>query len=99
MFSTKQFHADPKTQTMDAEISDLGGQSIHTRLYNDACDAGFLLQSHVTGKTSAWVQVAQSGGYDEDSDGEVTSWTFRPTYETLREHPQLANWKILVWND
>jgi hypothetical protein len=98
MLSTKLFHADPKTQTMSAEISCLG-ESIHTRLTNDPCDVGFFLQSHVTGATSAWVQVAQSGGYDEDSDGEVTSWTFRPMVGTLQEHPQLANWKILVWND
>lgn len=93
MLSTKQFHWDVKTQTFATEISDIDAP-LFTRLYPDACDTGFVLESHKTGAKTTWCFTGSSS-----KDNEILDWTFRPTNETVRKYPKLEHVRVLVFND
>ena len=93
MLSTKQFNVYPDEKKFVAEASQLG--RFLERIYPDACDLGFVLESARTGKESKWyVNVTQT-----NDDGDVELWDCRPTRETLRKFPQLDGWKVVIFND
>lgn len=53
------------------EASDLG-PNFTGRIWNDACDIGFILKSPKTGREILMVQT----GHCRDGEGEVTIWIF-----------------------
>lgn len=65
------------------------------QVYNDACDEGIKLVSHVTGKESFWYV----NEVKKDNEGDIQVWIMQPTRESLREFPQLAGVEIHVLND
>lgn len=95
MLNTKQFEWDAKTQTFSGEISELGAKNLFQRIYPDACDIGFELQSNKTNFVTKWCLVQQAQDHDED----ITDWVFRATPETVNKHPALEHVTIIVFND
>jgi len=74
VFSTKQFTYDPETKTFIAEMSDLPS-SPFKRVYDDACDVGFELESHKTGKRILFTLAAEN----KLDEGDIASWLFLST--------------------
>ena len=57
--------------TGSVDASDLG-PNFTGRVWNDACDIGFILKSPKTGREILMVQTGRS----TDREGDVTSWLF-----------------------
>ena len=84
-----------------AEASDLGIRAAEMPyafgpIYNDAADIGMALHNPTTGKTTVWVlskKIMDASGDD------IGGWEFKPTLETVREFPQLAMRRVIIWND
>lgn len=72
--STRDFfyHAETKCFIAEASALSCGGREHDGRVYDDACDAGFVLVSHKTGDS---VLVAQDGT-DMNGD-EVAGWRYK----------------------
>lgn len=68
-YDGKRFTWGPTKGT--AELSDLGRDAGIARLWDDACDVGFYIESHRTGQKGLFVLVHQ-----ERAEGEVLSSTF-----------------------
>ena len=96
-FNTTQFTVDRGRKTFIADITDLPykGAALFDRLYNDACDAGFTFISSRTGHRSKWYFSCTG----HDAEGELQGWTFLPDSQSIRNHPQLKDWKVVVIND
>lgn len=94
LLSTNRFTYDKYTKEFVAEISELGGD-VFGRVYPDACDLGFTLVSHVTGKETDWVVQELT----RDPDGDILFWSLLPTSNSLRANPQLAGVTVTVMND
>ena len=89
--STRTFHFQKETRTMVSEVSDLPNKQIpFTRVFEDACDVGFWLVSHKTGKE----YLVYLNHVDEDANGEdLYGWRFRPVDKTAPFH------EVLIIND
>ena len=59
------------------------------------CSDGFIMVSEATGKEASWAYVTEN----KDAEHEVSGWTFVPTDETLKTHPQLRGWAVEIFND
>ena len=92
--SSKQFTYDAAKRTFAAEISDFGKNFHFERVYQDACDVGFVMVSERTGKEAAFAVYEEA-----TSEGEVTHWVLVPTPEAIRKQRQLAGTKVLIFND
>jgi hypothetical protein len=66
--------------------SDLGPKGMCDRIYDDACDVGFYVRSHKTGKYVLFVLHHQ----EPTKDSEVGAWHFSS---------QCAKFNIVVFND
>ena len=55
-----------------ADASDFRGTKLLGRVYQDACDAGFIVRSHRTGREKAFVEAR----VERWRDGEVKYWEF-----------------------
>lgn len=64
----------PEHRELVADISDLGKGDPFQRLYDDACDIGFSIRSHHTGR----VVVYALHRVKKDCEGDVLCWTFKP---------------------
>jgi hypothetical protein len=95
MISSRLFHIDARNKQFIGDISDFGSNSPFGRIYPDACDAGFTMLSHKTGQTVVWCLMTEM----YDGEGEVTSWSFSLTPESIRKYPELEAWTCLVFND
>jgi len=71
--STKMFNWHAEDKVFTQEISSLGKANLFNRLYSDACDVGFAIVSHVTGKKVVLYMSSR-----ETYDGDVVSWCFKP---------------------
>lgn len=97
--STDQFTVSKPNKTLITEISSINEKHTFIRLYPDACDIGFELISHVTGRSSKWYEdhyVYQDEGTE---DQELAATVFLPTEDTLRKEPQLLGWSVHILND
>ena len=94
MLSTTQFSRNTKTKTMTADMSDLGNDPF-VRAYDDACDLGLPVVSHVTGKVIMWVNTAM----EMDREGDLQTMTFEPTAQSLRTNRNATGWQIVLFND
>jgi hypothetical protein len=93
MISTKQFLYNKQAKTFQAEVSELGNPFV--RIFNDACDIGIVLISHLTMAESKWYVTRELF----DNEGDLTSWFLKPTPETIRKMPALANHEMFIYND
>jgi len=84
--STKMFHWHAEDKVFTQEISSLGKADLFSRLYSDACDVGFELVSHKTGK-----KVVMYFSSRETNDGDILSWCFKPTDN--------HRFSVIVFND
>ncbi len=82
-------------QQMSAEHSSLGNPRLFNPLYDDAADVGIALHNPDSQTTTYWHLVDEG----RDTEGDVMRWLFRPTVETVRRHPHLADWQVIVFND
>lgn len=93
------FTVYPERKELAAYISDLEANNpsrqVYSRVYDDACDEGFVIMSERTGKAAVFHQ----DGELLTGDGELEATYLRPTRDTLRKMPQLAGWKVTVIND
>lgn len=74
--STALFHYDAETKCFSVEDSELQGDGIVEllgRLYDDACDEGFVLVSQRTGK-----EVPMFLASIDTNDGDIAGWQFKP---------------------
>lgn len=96
--NTKDFTVSVGAPLMFAEASTLGfkaGEVPGGQLYDDACDVGITVTSHLTGEVTHWYKTQE----DLVVHDEVQGWIYKPTPETLRKKPHLKAWEIHILND
>jgi len=93
-FSSKQFTWDNMNKVGIAEDSSLGHVR-PMRLYSDSADIGIAIRSAKTGEVGRWYYF----GVKNDQEGELVYWIYRPTIETARQFPHLANTLLHILND
>lgn len=81
------FHWDSSSKTFSQEISCIA-TNLFGRIYDDACDTGFIMVSEKTGKEEHMCLYETQ----TDRDGDVCGWVFLPV------NPKL-DFKVLVFND
>jgi len=69
--STDRFRYEKSTRTFRAEASDLQGLRYCGQVWDDSCDAGFVMVSEKTGKEVPFVLC-----HTEFSDGDLLYWDF-----------------------
>ena len=84
----------PTGMTLVGEASDLGNRHLQP-LYDDACDVGFAVKSTHTG---AVVTYAMSRVM-KDNEGEIQRWDYEPTSESVRNVPDCAGTRAVIFND
>lgn len=93
--STKQFAYDGPNRTLSADISDFGKSFQWGRVYDDACDGGVRIVSHITGHEATFVIVNE----ERDDDGDVTKWVLQAIRTRGPRNPILDTLKVVVFND
>lgn len=95
--SSSMFIWNGKDCCFSQEISSLGdqGKSLFSQLYDDSCDAGFVMVSHKTGNRFAFYLKE----IHRNKEGEITHWSFKPVAESLRKFPHLRKLEGRIWND
>jgi hypothetical protein len=89
-----RFTYNDATKLFIAEASDLQNQHLN-RLYDDACDVGLVIESTKTGKLVRYYMSSVV----KDGDGDVESWNYYPTTESLHEVPECVGTSVTVFND
>lgn len=98
--SSKFFHFNGEDKTFVTEASDMGmgaGQFIGyicDRVWNDACDVGFWLESSVTGVKKLFTFDGEDKYPDGDGGFEIAGWRF-----TCYDKDGKVEYKALVIND
>ena len=69
---SSKFRWDPVTRTFVAEVSELVDKLFLTQVWDDACDAGFVMVSTKTGREVIFVHTRVREG-----EWEVMSWEFQ----------------------
>jgi hypothetical protein len=82
--NTSLFTYSAKNKRFISEISTIRC-NIFGQIYDDACDAGFVLVSQKTGKKKTFFFINE-----ETKDGEIVSWNFKDTKGEL---------EIIIYND
>lgn len=90
--STNQFWYDKETRNFSQEASTLRNYNFLSRLYNDACDTGFVLVSHKTGREVPFYLEYTS----KDIEGDIHCWKFLPA-EPVPAH--LRDVYVKIFND
>ena len=97
-YNIKKLNFECSIKRIGFDASDLGippGVLPHGRLYDDACDEGVkLINVQGTNTETVWHFVR-----DDVVRGEVMGWHYAPTPETVRKHPKLDGWTLLIAND
>lgn len=95
---SKFFQYNAATHTFTAEASELDHASEDGnwigRIYPDSADAGFAM---VSGKTGEHVVFCEKE--IQRQFGDIVSWDFEPTPESIRKFPHLKGCKVIVFND
>lgn len=95
--STRNLNWQPSTRCFVAEASDLGLGAHDGRVYDDACDVGFILVSHKTGDAILFVQ----DGVDMNGD-EIAGWRYKAYMEAGAPGkwvPTTKDFTALIIND
>lgn len=77
--STRNFQYVPESNCLVTEASDLNRLNHDSRVYDDACDVGFVMVSHKTGESVLFV----NDGVDEN-DGDIAGWRYK-AYRMLKQ--------------
>jgi hypothetical protein len=95
--STKNFtyHKDTKTLTIEISTLTQGRGPAFGQVYDDACDEGFVLVSHKTGREITFV----NDGLDRDPEGDTAGWRFAPIDRKTGRRDRTLDLKVLVIND
>lgn len=98
-FRKKDFGVSPTTQSMSQEASMLGlvpGEVPYGQLYINAPDVGLWLASTpiLAAEREAWIFL-----HEDRCGDEIQGWRFAPSAETLRMHPDLEGYDLLIIND
>ena len=92
------FVMDLKNKMFFTDASQIQHGNVHMRmwgkLYSDAADVGFVLFNR-TNKTMASFHLVK----ENRADGEVLSWYFEPTSESIKAFPKLKGWTAVIFND
>lgn len=93
--STNKFSWHKSSRVFSAEISTVCGPlrarvEPFGQIYDDACDEGFYLVSHKTGKKVLFYIDST----DISFDGEITGWRLKPVDKALRNE-----FSVLLIND
>ena len=86
------------TKYLVADASDLGirpGEDFIGQIWNDSADAGILIQSDMYPQPFSWYLLEEK----KNADGDITSWDFLPTDESLRRCPEMRGWCVRIYND
>lgn len=75
----------PKSRKLLSESSDFGHMTPYM-LYDDACDFGFWIKSHKTGKLEAF----NYQNAERDQEGDIVLWNY---------HNARHNLTLVVYND
>lgn len=99
-FISKLFQTNRDLHIISAEVAELTQGNSATGiwmgpLYDDACDVGICILSDRTKAITRWCLSE----IKRDREGDVLSWEFVATPETLHWHPHLDRWKVIVYND
>ena len=89
--STNQFWYDKESKLFSQEASTLRNYNFLSRLYNDACDTGFVLVSHKTGKEVPFYLADEV----KNRDGDVEHWEFAPAVSL----PAHQDCNVMIFND
>lgn len=89
------FTHDSSKQLFIAEASDIGDAQLFQRIYDDACDVGFMVCNPGTGQTILVTLFKET----RDDEGEVINWLFTPSFDDVQRHPKLKNYRFLIYND
>ena len=92
VLDTKRFHFS--SNQFVAEVSELPKRA-WGQLYNDAADAGLLLENRSTGYQVPFFLK----GTDIQAEDEVMGWRFEVCPEAVRKNADLAGLTILIIND
>jgi hypothetical protein len=94
-WSTRDFNYTAKDRTLSIEASTLRagfpGRRTFGPVYDDACDMGFVLESHKTGRKMTFV----INKVDKDRDGDIAGWWL--TAAAVKD--RALGIKVLVIND
>jgi hypothetical protein len=82
--NSDKFSYNKDTHKFFTDVSDLDGP-LMGRVYDDACDVGFIMHSQRTGSNMLFLYVG-----DVVDDGEVTAWKFESAS---------GQYKSVVFND
>ena len=101
--NAKHFNWNDPQKKPIAEMSDLcgalrDGVRLFSQIYDDACDVGFtLINDKSDSEATFYLDEVVYHGRGEDR--EVGGWRFKPTPETLNQHPKLTGYELCVIND
>lgn len=93
--SSRMFDWNGERKTFCQEMSSLKGFDPFQRIYDDACDVGFRIESATTNKIVTFYHVST----DKDPEGEIGGWWFEAIDEDIRRYPRLRGVKCLIIND
>lgn len=93
-FRSSRFIYNNETHTFITEASDLGRNFHLGRVYDDACDEGFVIISERTGSEVTFAM----DGVDEDREGDIAGWRFVAVKYPQNYHGP-RDLKVLIIND
>ena len=86
--SLQQFGVDAPHKLITAEASSIGFDKLLSRVFDDACDVGFQVESQHTGKVVTFVMDST-----ESSADDVICWYLKPMQATD------TNYTMVIFND
>jgi hypothetical protein len=91
ILSSKKFTWSKKDKSYVAEASDLGLRAGFQfgRVYDDACDEGFTMESQYDGKDQV---VCVLDSVEVDNDNDTQWWVLKPVDTKL-------DWRVIIFND
>jgi hypothetical protein len=97
-FESTQFSYNPTTRTLSADASDLENRHLQQLDdYNDS-NRGFVIKFCGDGGSNDITFVMSHTELFPDNDG-IAYWSYIPTKESMINHPQYKDVKVIVFND
>ena len=90
----QDFDWDKRNRVLSAEASTIERgrrTALMAQVYDDACDEGFVIESHHTDRRV----VFALDKIDRDNDGDIAGWWFKPA----ERKDAALNIKVLIIND
>ena len=91
---SSKFYWNKNNKTFSQECSSLKGFNVLSRIYDDACDEGFILVGEKTGK-----EVIFYLEKTEYHDGELCSWNFKVVKNKASRELNMLETKLVIFND